>query len=162
MQSGAAQYDWRAAALQVMLGFNSCLSKSAMWYAVFHAGPSVKMHWFDTTGKGSYKDAGTRPGADSMNGNAVMYDAVKGKILTMGGATAYQDAAAHATAAIITLTGMTATTKSVSAMKYARAFAMAVVLPDGKTVVIGGQPLPVPFTDTDAVLVPGVRLCVLQ
>jgi galactose oxidase len=111
--------------------------------AVFHAGPSVNMHWFDTTGRGSYKSAGTRPGVDGMNGNAVMYDAVKGKILTVGGGVAYDSRPAHADAAIVTLTGMTVTSKKIGAMQYKRAFAMAPVLPDGKVVVIGGQPLPV-------------------
>ena len=121
---------------------------------MFHAGPSVTMHWFDTTGKGDWQEAGTRPGDDAMNGNAVMYDA--GKILTVGGAPTYEDTAATAAAAIIDINGAKPDAREIAPMKYARAFAMAPVLPDGKVVVIGGQPLPVPFTDTDAVLVPGV------
>ena len=90
----------------------------------------------------------------------MQYDA--GKILTAGGGPAYQDRPAQATAAVITLTGTTASAKATASMKYARAYAMAPVLPDGKVVVIGGQPFPLPFTDTDAVLVPGacsVWLC---
>lgn len=39
-------------------------------------------------------------------------------------------------------------------MTYARAFGNAVVLPNGKVFVAGGQPYPVPFTDTNAVLNP--------
>ena len=58
---------------------------------VFHAGPSKQMNWFTTAGDGSTRSAGLRgDSADAMNGNAVMYDV--GKILTDGGATAYQDA----------------------------------------------------------------------
>ena len=53
--------------------------------AVFHAGPSVQMNWFNVDGTGSQTAAGTRAGgSDQMNGDAVMYDS--GKILTVGGA----------------------------------------------------------------------------
>jgi hypothetical protein len=45
------------------------------------------MHWFGTTGKGSVKKAGMRPGGDAANGNAVMFDS--GKILTCGGSEAF-------------------------------------------------------------------------
>jgi galactose oxidase len=56
-------------------------------HAVLHTGPSTQMHWFGTTGKGSVKKAGTRPGGNAANGNAVMFDT--GKILTCGGSEAY-------------------------------------------------------------------------
>lgn len=56
-------------------------------YAVFHAGPSTKMHWFSTDGEGSALIAGTRPGGNSANGNCVMYDT--GKILAAGGSEAF-------------------------------------------------------------------------
>jgi galactose oxidase len=56
--------------------------------AVFHAGPSIAMHWLATTGDGAVKYVGNRPGGiDQMNGNAVMYH--QGKILAVGGSTAY-------------------------------------------------------------------------
>jgi galactose oxidase len=49
------------------------------------------MNWYDTNGNGSYYPAGTRTGdGDAMNGNAVMFDAVQGLILTLGGAPSYQ------------------------------------------------------------------------
>ncbi len=55
------------------------------------AGPSYVMHWYDTSGKGQWYNAGNRTGdGDAMNGNAVMFDAVQGLILTVGGATSYQ------------------------------------------------------------------------
>ena len=48
------------------------------------------MNWYGTTGDGSQTGAGNRASdADSMCGNAIMYDAVAGKILTLGGAPAY-------------------------------------------------------------------------
>ncbi|KAH9872828.1 hypothetical protein J1614_005222 [Plenodomus biglobosus] len=54
---------------------------------VFQAGPSKAMNWYDTVGSGSTTGAGNRLNdLDSMNGVAVMYDAVAGKILTAGGA----------------------------------------------------------------------------
>jgi galactose oxidase len=57
---------------------------------VFHAGPSKQTNRITTTGDGSITPAGDRgDSADAMNGNATMYDV--GKILTLGGATAYQD-----------------------------------------------------------------------
>src|SRR5260370_4548520 len=58
---------------------------------VFQAGPSKQMNWITTTGSGTITGAGDRgSSADAMNGNAVMYDI--GKILTVGGAPAYEDA----------------------------------------------------------------------
>ena len=48
------------------------------------------MNWFDTKGNGATYSAGTRGNdGDAMNGNAIMYDAVKGLILTVGGAPDY-------------------------------------------------------------------------
>ncbi|QFZ24607.1 DUF1929 domain-containing protein [Saccharothrix syringae] len=120
---------------------------------VFHAGPSRQMHWVGTTGAGSVTDAGPRgDSADAMNGNAVMYDV--GKILTVGGATAYQDVDATNRAHTIDITGAAPVVRRVSDMAFARAFANSVVLPDGKVVVIGGQGHPVPFSDRTAVLTP--------
>ena len=49
------------------------------------------MNWYDTAGQGSVHAAGTRgDDTDAMNGNAVMYDAANGLILTVGGAPSYQ------------------------------------------------------------------------
>jgi hypothetical protein len=142
-------------------------SKAAEYGTVFHAGPSDAMHWFTTSGDGSVRDAGRRGGGDQMNGNAVMYDA--GKILTAGGAPAYdadyaatlEQALATASAFVITLTGTKVAVRRVAPMRYPRAFANSVVLPDGKVVVIGGQPFPVTFTDDNAVLVAGTVRAVL-
>jgi galactose oxidase len=136
-------------------------SKAATCAAVFHAGPSSAMHWFTTSGDGSVRDAGRRPGGDQMNGNAVMYDT--GKILTVGGGPAYNaesasslDAgAATAAASVITLAGNKASVLLTTPMKRARGFCNSVVLPDGKVVVIGGMAVPIIFSDIDPELVPG-------
>lgn len=124
----------------------------------FHAGPSKQMHWITTSGNGTITSAGLRgSSADAMNGNAVMYDV--GKILTVGGATAYQDAKsthnlqATARAYVVDISGGPAqpvVTTRVPDMAYQRAFSNSVVLPDGKVLVLGGQQHPEPFTDTGA------------
>lgn len=129
---------------------------------VFQAGPSKQMNWITTTGSGTITGAGNRgTSADAMNGNAVMYDI--GRVLTVGGATAYQDAGSavnvQATnrAYTIDIRGgphRPVTVARTSDMAYARAFSNSVVLPDGEVVVLGGQQHPQPYADTGAVLSP--------
>lgn len=120
---------------------------------VFHAGPSAKMHWVDTTGRGKVTDAGTRGDSkDAMNGNAVMYDV--GKIFTLGGAPAYENADATKAAYTVDITATTPAVRRVADMAAARAYVNSVVLPDGTVVVVGGQSRPVPFSDQNSVLEP--------
>ena len=129
---------------------------------VFQAGPSKQMNWITTDGNGSITGAGDRSdSADAMNGNAVMYDV--GKILTVGGATAYQDAGSavnvQATNHAYTLDISGGPSQPVVAartsdMAYARAFSNSVVLPDGKVLVLGGEQHPQPYSDNGAVLSP--------
>jgi galactose oxidase len=129
---------------------------------VFQAGPSRQMNWITTTGRGTIKGAGRRgSSADAMNGNAVMYDV--GKILTVGGATAYQDAGqvvdVQATRRAYTINisrgpGRPVIVRRISNMAYARSFSNSVVLPNGDVLVVGGQQHPQTFTDTGAVLSP--------
>src|SRR5258708_17156187 len=129
---------------------------------VFQAGPSTQMNWITTTGSGTITGAGNRgTSADAMNGNAVMYDV--GKILTVAGATAYEDAGSavnvQATnrAYTIDISGgpnRPVTVARTSDMAYARAFSNSVVLPNGEVLVLGGQQHPQPFSDTGAVLTP--------
>jgi len=129
---------------------------------VFHAGPSSQMNWIDTNGAGSIQSAGTR-GSDafSVNGAAAMYDV--GMILKAGGAPAYQQSTgttfATNSAYVINIKGGFATTPIVTPiapMAYRRAFVSNVVLPNGKVVLVGGQSIPQPFTDTSAILVPEI------
>jgi galactose oxidase len=120
---------------------------------VLQAGPSRAMNWYGTAGTGSVTSAGTRgDDTDAMNGNAVMYDV--GRILTVGGATAYQDADATGNAHVIDITSGSALVRTVASMANRRAYGNSVVLPDGTVLVVGGQSRPVPFSDATSVLEP--------
>jgi galactose oxidase len=124
---------------------------------VFQAGPSKAMNWYDPNGDGSTTGAGTR-GDDghAMNGIAVMYDAVAGKILTAGGAADYEYNDARSNAYIVTI-GAAKTNPTVTKlpnMVYARGFANGVALPDGTVFVTGGQVTVIPFNDATAQLTP--------
>jgi galactose oxidase len=86
-----------------------------------------------------------------------------GKILTVGGATAYQDAGSavdvQATSRAYTMNiaggpHRPVVVKRVANMAYARAFSNSVVLPNGDVLVVAGQQHPEPFGDTGAVLSP--------
>lgn len=124
---------------------------------VFQAGPSKAMNWYGTTGTGTQTAAGLRgTDPDSMDGNAVMYDAVNGKILTLGGSPSYQNSNATSNVHLITIgtPGAAPTVATLSSMSYKRAFANAIVLPNGQVFVTGGQSYAVPFTDTTAILTP--------
>ncbi|KAL8834088.1 MAG: hypothetical protein Q9170_003924 [Blastenia crenularia] len=125
--------------------------------SVFHAGPSKNMNWFTTSGDGSTTPAGTRGNdVDAMNGNAVMYDAVAGKILTIGGAVDYDGAFTTSNANIITLgpPNTTPTVTPIGSAHYARAFHNSVVLPDGKVLIIGGVNYARIFSDDTSILYP--------
>jgi galactose oxidase len=125
---------------------------------VFQAGPAKNMNWYNTTGGGAVIPAGTRStDGDAMNGNAVMYDAVAGKILTAGGAQNYQGDTARTNAFVITMpqnSGSMPTVTQTQSMSYARGFANGIVLPDGTVLVTGGQSRVEPFTDITASFTP--------
>ena len=75
---------------------------------VFQAGPSTSMNWYYISGSGGVVAAGARESVrgvdpDSMCGNAIMYDATKGKILAVGGSPSYQNSYATANAHILTI-----------------------------------------------------------
>ncbi|MER5889473.1 discoidin domain-containing protein [Streptomyces sp. NPDC001941] len=121
---------------------------------VLHLGPSKQMNWITTTGNGSITPAGTRAdSADAMNGNAVAYDI--GKLLTLGGGTAYENVDATNRAYTVDASGggqpVAARTGD---MAFQRSFSNSVVLPDGKVAVFGGQAYPVPFSDATSVMTP--------
>ena len=127
--------------------------------SVFQAGPSRNMNWYTMAGSGTQAGAGVRGNdADAMNGNAVMYDASQGLILAVGGAPDYDNATATSNANIIQIGNPSTTPKvtQISNMKYPRAFANSVILPDGHVLILGGQTYAVTFTDTNAVMVPEI------
>lgn len=125
--------------------------------SVFQAGPSKAMNWYGTAGAGSQTGAGNRAAdGDSMCGNAAMYDAANGKILTVGGSPNYQDSDASSNAHIITIDNpdTNPTVQKIGNMAYQRAFANSVILPDGTVLIVGGQIRAVPFSDDTAQLTP--------
>ena len=124
---------------------------------VFQAGPSKAMNWYGTTGSGSVTGVGNRASdGDSMCGDAIMYDAVEGLILTAGGSPSYQDSDATSNAHIIQLSTpqATPTVTTIGNMAYPRAFANGVVLPDGQVLIVGGQSYASPFSDATSQYTP--------
>ena len=89
-------------------------------------------------------------------GDAAMYDAVAGKILTVGGSPDYQDSDATSNAHIITLGAPNdaPTVATINNMAFERAFANSVILPDGTVLIIGGQSYSDPFSDADSAFTP--------
>jgi len=125
--------------------------------SVFQAGPSKAMNWYTMTGTGTTKAAGIRgTDGDAMCGPAVMYDAIAGKILAVGGSPNYQDSVATTNANLITINGVnnTATVEKLPQMTDARIFGNSVVLPDGTVFIVGGQALGKPFYDNNSSLIP--------
>ncbi len=121
---------------------------------VFHAGPSQSMHWISTRGAGSITPVGQRASDGyAINGNAVMFE--PGKILTVGGSTAYSYGQASAQAHVIDITGAEVTTTPIGSMARARAYHTSVLLPTGEVVVVGGVGgSPVTFVDAVPVMTP--------
>jgi galactose oxidase len=124
---------------------------------VFHAGPTAGMNWITTTGNGTITSAGNR-GDDpyAINGDAVLYDV--NQIMKTGGAPAYENANATRSTYNIALNTTTnvATVTKIAPMAYPRAYANGVILPNGQVVIVGGQTVPVTFSDSNAVLVPEI------
>lgn len=122
---------------------------------VFQAGPGTNMHWISTSGAGDVTDVGNR-GTDAyaMNGNSVMYEV--GKILTSGGAQAYEDKtlngeadypASNRSYVIDISNGNSATVTRSGNLNQTRVLHNSVVLPNGEVVITGGQCKPELFTD---------------
>lgn len=116
------------------------------------------MNWFYPEANKPTIGAGNRAGdVDSMCGNAIMYDAPAGKILTVGGATSYQDVDSTSNAHIITLpvtSGNKPVVETINNMNYQRIFHNSVVQPDGNVFIVGGQVHGAPFSDATSQLTP--------
>lgn len=144
--------------------------------SIFQAGPSKEMHWIMPTGTGAVQDAGIRGLAninpiihDRMCGVAAMYDAVEGKILAAGGAPSYnykdsnggiRSEKATTEAYVITLDQpneeVDVQIAGDGGMHFPRSFAHAVILPNGETLVVGGQEEPRVFTEDTPQLTPEI------
>lgn len=124
---------------------------------VFQAGPSKAMNWYNAAGTGGQTGVGNRgTDDDQMCGNAIMHDAVAGKILTLGGSPNYAGSAASANANLITIGngGATPSVLKLVQMSYRRIFHNSIVLPDGQVFTTGGQTFGQPFADIGADLTP--------
>ncbi|KAJ5573495.1 galactose oxidase precursor [Penicillium hispanicum] len=131
--------------------------------SVFHAGPSKRMFWFDTHGDGNVKRATLRLNdQDSTSGNAVMFDAVRGKIVAFGGQEYYDGSFGHRNAHRITIkepfkrplvdeAGLNGTDgiKGAGGMYNQRVYHTSVVLPDGTVFITGGEIYGVPFNEDE-------------
>jgi len=124
---------------------------------ILHAGPSVQMNWISTGGvTGTSRRAGLR-GADQMAayGSSVMV--APDKILTLAGGTVYTGVPGSRQSHLISVSGsgfnnMKAKVTRVGDLTYGRGYCNAVVLPTGAVVVIGGQSILKPFSDSNAIL----------
>ncbi|MBE9030324.1 RICIN domain-containing protein [filamentous cyanobacterium LEGE 11480] len=124
---------------------------------LFGAGPTPNMNWYDLKGNGSSQSAGKR-GNDQFNQNGVyvMYDV--GKVLSAGGNPNYDaqnSRSAPSSKATYTIDiNRGAQAQQVQSMRYPRAFANGVVMPDGKVLVVGGLNNGKAFSDNGAILAP--------
>jgi galactose oxidase len=101
-----------------------------------------------------------------MSGNAVMYDAVAGKIITFGGSPSYENTDGTQEAFRIEIDDVdvnpivtSATNENgQSGMNFPRVFHTSVLLPDGTVFVTGGQAHGIPFNEDTAQLTPELYL----
>jgi hypothetical protein len=100
---------------------------------VFDAGPSRQSRYLNTSGTGAWSNVAVTNFTGSRDyGPAVMYDV--GKVLIVGGSDP-----PTATAEIIDLNAATPAWKFTGAMHFARRQHNAVILPDGKVLIVGGS-----------------------
>ncbi|SPO45858.1 related to galactose oxidase precursor [Moesziomyces antarcticus] len=121
--------------------------------SVLQAGPSKQMNWYSTSGQGGVRGAGTRnANNDQMCGVTVMYD--NGVIFSAGGSQSYSDSDGLTATHKITIKGVNTApaVQTLPNMNYGRMYANAVVLPNGKVFIVGGQTYGKGFQDTDSVM----------
>lgn len=100
---------------------------------VFDAGPARQSKYLNTSGTGAWSNSALHVYTGTRDyGPAVIYD--NGKVFVVGG-----DDPPTATAETIDLTAATPAWKSTSSMHFARRQHNAVILPDGKVLIVGGS-----------------------
>ena len=100
---------------------------------VFNAGPSRQTRYLDTSGAGAWSNVAVLNFTGFRDyGPALMYDA--GKVAAIGGADP-----PTATAEVIDLNATAPVWKYTGSMKYPRRQHNAVILPDGKVLIVGGS-----------------------
>ncbi len=133
-----------------------------LWYAniqvapngkIFHAGPTLTMHWMSTDGEGQLDPIGVRIGGDRhRQGNTFsMYDV--GKLLMTGGADQSRQPSGTFTAMTFDINGASPEVQPTANMLASRVYHNAVVLPHGEVLIIGGNSDGVLFSDQQSVLV---------
>jgi hypothetical protein len=120
---------------------------------ILHAGPQRNMAWIDPTGNGRVIPIGPRADdPESVTGNTVMFEPER--VLKVGGMSGIDgDTTANRSAVLIDLRAGP-TVRRLPSMQYARVFHNSVVLPNGQTLVVGGQTRAVLFSNDYAVLPP--------
>jgi DNA-binding beta-propeller fold protein YncE len=118
---------------------------------LFHSGPTPQMHWINTQGLGASDPVG--PLMNSFyhkHGVTVMYE--EGRILTAGGWTTGTNQTSTNQSFTIDLNGPAPVVQNTAAMNFSRKFHMAVMLPTGEVMVVGGNTSGRKFSDDGAVL----------
>lgn len=133
-----------------------------LWYAniqvapngkIFHAGPTLTMHWMSTDGEGQLDPIGLRNGGDRhRQGNSFsMYDV--GKLLMTGGSDRSQQPSGTFTALTFDINGASPEVRQTGNMLANRVYHNAVVLPHGEVMIIGGNKDGVLYSDEQSVLI---------
>ncbi|KAH9222324.1 hypothetical protein DL95DRAFT_286561 [Leptodontidium sp. 2 PMI_412] len=124
--------------------------------SIFQAGPSKQMNWNWGSGSGRVQSVGARDTEDAMCGIFAMYDALRGKIVTAAGTPSYDHSTPNRKALHMTIDapGAPPTVERLPDLAQGRAFANAVILPDGTVLITGGQTYSKSFTDEGSIFVP--------
>ena len=119
---------------------------------VLYAGPGSFMHWIDPSGNGQLTPTtAVFPGdRTEQSGGVAMYD--EGKIIFAGGGVSSGGTTniAHA----LDINASTPTVTTISSMTFARRYHNALVLPDGKPLMIGGNTSGIAFSDSGSIYTP--------
>ena len=119
---------------------------------IFSAGPASVMHWIDPVGNGQITPTtAVFPGNRiNQSGGVAMYDV--GKILFAGGGVS--GGGTTNVAHTVDINSPTPVVTAVASMQFSRRFHNALMLPDGKAIMIGGNTSGLAFNDSGTVYAP--------